>query len=179
MKSFERIEQYFSDLRTRKKDLEKNRVQLQAERQKLDGEFETAFLAGSGHEEIQDHMSRVDGDLAAIDKKIHILDHAEQGSAILTGLAQAVIQEGKNLAAGLKANAANQADDCVRLRDQYIEALASLGEIHRAGLEITYQCGTASQYIPGAKQFVGVEDYWSKVKPDAQLCERRYNQKQF
>ncbi|MDD4275169.1 MAG: hypothetical protein PHG14_15745 [Desulfobacter postgatei] len=179
MKSFERMEQYFSDLRTRKQDLEKNRVQLQAERQKLDEDFETAFLADSGHDEIQDHMARVDGDLAAIDKKIHILDHAEQGSAILTGLARAALLEGKNIAEGLNAKAANQADECVKFRELYVESLASLGKIHRAGSEISYKCGQASRYIPGEKQFIGVTDFWPKVKPDAGLCERKYNQKQF
>jgi len=54
-----------------------------------------------------------------------------------------------------------------------------LGKIHRAGSELSYRCGRASQYIPGEKQFIGVTDFWPKVKPDAGLCERRYNQKQF
>ncbi|MBP8830326.1 MAG: hypothetical protein KBG98_11850 [Desulfobacter sp.] len=179
MKSFERMEQYFSDLRARKEALKRNRVQLQAERQKLDGEFETAFLTESGHEAIQEQMARVDSDLAAIDKKIHILDKAGDNSDILTELAHAVLEEGRRSAARLKTDASKRADDCVRLRDQYIEALADLGKIHRAGSEISYKCGTASQYIPGAKQFIGVPDLWSKVKPDAGLCERKYNQKQF
>ena len=179
MKTFERLEQYFSDLRTRKKDLERNRVQLEAERQKLDGEFETAFLADSGHEAIQEHMARVDGDLAAIDKKIHILDKAENHSDTLTELAQAVIIEGRELSDGLKADSVKQADKCIKFRELYIESLGDLGKIHRLGSEISYKCGQASQYIPGEKQFVGVEDYWSKVKPDPGLCERRYNQKQF
>ena len=179
MKSFERMEKYFSDLRTRKKDLERNRVQLQAERQKLDDEFEAAFLANSGHEEIEAHMARVDGDLAAIDKKIHILDKAEQGSDTLTQLAQAVIIEGRGIASELNVDQARKADKCITLRDAYIEALADLGKIHRAGSELSYRCGRASQYVPGEKQFIGVTDFWPKVKPDAGLCERRYNQKQF
>ena len=179
MKTFERLEQYFSDLRTRKKDLERNRVQLEAERQKLDGEFETAFLADSGHEAIQEHTARVDGDLAAIDKKIHILDKAENHSDTLTELAQAVIIEGRELSDGLKADSVKQADKCISMRDSYIEALADLGKIHRAGSEISYKCGRAAQYIPGEKQFIGIPDFWSDVKPDAGLCERRYNQKQF
>lgn len=179
MKSFDLIERYFEDLRTRKQALEKNRVQLQAERQKLDAEFEAAFLADSGHEEIQAHIARVDSALAAIDKKIHILDKAGDNSDILTELARAVIIEGRELADGLKADSVKQADECVRLRDDYIQALADLGKIHRAGLELSYRCSMASRYIPGARQFVGVEDYWPQVKPDAALCERRYNQKQF
>ncbi|MDX9965163.1 hypothetical protein [Desulfobacter postgatei] len=179
IKTFEYMEKYFSDLRTRKKDLERNRVQLQAERQKLDCEFEAAFLADSGEKEIQDRMARVDFDISAIDKKIHILDHAEHGSAILTELAKAVVMEGRDIADGLKADATKQADKCISLRDDYIQALADLGKIHRAGAEISYKCGTASQYIPGAKQFIGIPDLWSTVKPDAGLCERKYNQKQF
>jgi len=179
MKTFERLEQYFSDLMARKEDLKRNRVRLQAERQKLDGEFEAAFLTDSGHEAIQEHMARVDFDLAAIDKKIHILDKAGDNSSILTELAKAVIKEGRMSADRLKTDAAKQADDCVRLREQYLQSLAHLGKINRAGSEISYKCGIASQYIPGAKQFIGIPDLWSTVKPDAGLCERKYNQKQF
>ena len=179
MKSFDRMEQYFSDLRTRKGDLQRNRVQLQAERLKLNGEFEAAFLADSGHEEIQEHMGRVDFELAAIDQKIHILDKAETGSDTLTELAKAVVEEGREIAEGLKADAAKQADECIMLRDQYIDSLAALGKIHRAGSEISYKCGTASQYIPGPKQFVGVPDLWPVVCIDANLCERKYKQKQY
>ena len=178
MESFKKLEMYFEDLRARKEKLQVARVQLMAEKKELEKQFETAFLNDDGHDEIQAKMERVDSDIANIDRKISILDKAGDGSETLVEIARGVNAEGQALAVQLRAKGDEQAQKCIRLRDEYLKELAALGQLHREGSTISYRCSLASDYIPGTKVHVGIPDRWQEVKPDVALCERVYQQKQ-
>lgn len=174
MESMKQFEQYFTDNRQRKIELQDKRAVLAQQIRQLESDFEKAFIDNAGHEDIQKKIDAANAELAGIDKKISILDRAGDGGPTIEKLAAAVVSEGQTIAAELSDQVKNQAQVCIELRDKYLQEVGKLGELERQGTSLSYRCSLASKYLPGPKVHVGVNSQWPAVKVDGGLCERAY-----
>ncbi len=153
MSAYEEMQSFLAELQDSKNQLNDRKIVLVSQRAAKAAEIDEALLTGDGAD-IQAALDAIDGETAAIEQRIRVIDATLSGqrkSPQLGDLAAAAVAESRERIVALQQDWDSLAEKLAELDVQRLELVADLGRINREAQSLTSRAVAANDKTMGPR----------------------------
>jgi len=156
----------YNDFQVMVNDIESRKNQAEAEEKRLiiaiqqnNEAFDLAELSGESTKTLSEEISDLQGKLnqvqrtaRALDKKPGVIATFLSNDPTISGIAAEILQKNKASISDLKEKYERESDNLNRIKKDYLEAVSSLGQLHREAGEFANECNLVRKYVKGQEK---------------------------